>query len=93
MEGGQLDTAPQGGAVDRHHAQLVTRRRAHRFLVQPAQPVGRGVVRPLPDGTGLRRVTPAVGAGGDDRERNNHVVFSGDMEWLVFEGNMGGVSA
>ncbi|KAH7676331.1 Six-bladed beta-propeller TolB-like protein [Dioscorea alata] len=48
-----------------------------------------------PDGKGLRRVHVAGEEGSDDvdRERINHVCFSGDSRWLLFTGNMGGVVA
>ncbi|KAL5999317.1 hypothetical protein ACLOJK_040768 [Asimina triloba] len=48
-----------------------------------------------PDGTGLRRVQVAgpEGSAEVDRERINHVCFSPDSTWLLFAGNLGGVSA
>ncbi|KAK7407679.1 hypothetical protein VNO78_09690 [Psophocarpus tetragonolobus] len=48
-----------------------------------------------PDGSGLRRVEVAKGAGAGEsaRERLNHVCFSRDGEWLLFTANLGGVSA
>ncbi|XP_059310786.1 uncharacterized protein LOC132062180 [Lycium ferocissimum] len=48
-----------------------------------------------PDGTGLRRIHVAGPEGSDevDKERLNHVCFSKDCEWLLFTGNLGGVTA
>lgn len=48
-----------------------------------------------PDGSGLRRVYVAGPEGSSevDRERINHVCFSGDGEWLLFTANLGGVLA
>lgn len=48
-----------------------------------------------PDGSGLRRIHLAGPEGSSevDRERINHVCFSGDGEWLLFAGNLGGVTA
>ncbi|XP_058724440.1 uncharacterized protein LOC131595926 [Vicia villosa] len=43
------------------------------------------------DGSGLRRVEIGGSVYGM-RERLNHVCFSGDGEWLLFTGNLGGVS-
>ncbi|KAJ0112629.1 hypothetical protein Patl1_00811 [Pistacia atlantica] len=44
-----------------------------------------------PDGSDLKRINVA---GSDaDRERINHVCFSGDGEWLLFTANLGGVTA
>jgi len=44
------------------------------------------------DGSGVRRVEIGKGVDGE-RERLNHVCFSGDGEWLLFTANLGGVSA
>jgi len=48
-----------------------------------------------PDGSGLRRIHLAGPEGSSevDRERINHVCFSGDGEGLLFAGNLGGVTA
>lgn len=48
-----------------------------------------------PNGTGLRRIHVAGTEGSDevDKERLNHVCFSKDCEWLLFTGNLGGVTA
>ncbi|KAK4378529.1 hypothetical protein RND71_000391 [Anisodus tanguticus] len=48
-----------------------------------------------PNGTGLRRIYVAGPEGSDelDKERLNHVCFSKDCEWLLFTGNLGGVTA
>ncbi|KAL3364942.1 hypothetical protein AABB24_010213 [Solanum stoloniferum] len=48
-----------------------------------------------PNGTGLRRIHVAGPEGSDevDKERLNHVCFSKDCEWLLFTGNLGGVTA
>ncbi|PON88759.1 Tricorn protease [Trema orientale] len=48
-----------------------------------------------PDGSGLKRIYVAGPEGSDevDRERINHVCFSGDGEWLLFTANLGGVTA
>ncbi|PHU13285.1 hypothetical protein BC332_14490 [Capsicum chinense] len=48
-----------------------------------------------PNGTGLRRIHVAGPEGSDevDKERLNHVSFSKDCEWLLFAGNLGGVTA
>ncbi|KAL5561080.1 hypothetical protein UlMin_030827 [Ulmus minor] len=48
-----------------------------------------------PDGSGLRRIHVAGPEGSDevDKERINHVCFSGDGEWLLFTANLGGVTA
>lgn len=43
------------------------------------------------EGTGVRRVE--VAGFEEERERLNHVCFSGDGEWLVFAANLGGVTA
>ncbi|CAJ1932648.1 unnamed protein product [Sphenostylis stenocarpa] len=51
-----------------------------------------GIYLVRPDGSGLRRVEVAKGVEGE-RERLNHVCFSGDGEWLLFTANLGGVSA
>jgi len=51
-----------------------------------------GIYVVRPDGSGLRRVEVAKGVEGE-RERLNHVCFSGDGEWLVFTANLGGVTA
>ncbi|OAY82791.1 Protein TolB [Ananas comosus] len=56
----------------------------------PTNPDGFGVYLVGPDGAGLRRVR--VASGDVDRERINHVAFSGDGEWLVFTANLGGVN-
>ncbi|KAJ4727887.1 tolB protein-related [Melia azedarach] len=48
------------------------------------------------DGSGLRRIHVVGGPEGSnnvDRERINHVCFSGDGEWLLFTANLGGVTA
>ncbi|WJX16757.1 hypothetical protein P8452_06747 [Trifolium repens] len=44
------------------------------------------------DGSGLRRIEIGGGVFGE-RERLNHVCFSGDGEWLLFTANLGGVTA
>ncbi|CAN4101977.1 unnamed protein product [Withania somnifera] len=48
-----------------------------------------------PDGSGLRRVYVAGPEGSEDadKERLNHVCFSQDCEWLLFTGNLSGVTA
>uniref|UniRef100_A0A5B7CDU0 Uncharacterized protein n=1 Tax=Davidia involucrata TaxID=16924 RepID=A0A5B7CDU0_DAVIN len=49
-----------------------------------------------PDGTDIRRIHVAAGIEGSgdvDRERINHVCFSGDCEWLLFTANLGAVTA
>ncbi|CAN4101890.1 unnamed protein product [Withania somnifera] len=48
-----------------------------------------------PDGTGLRRIHVAGLEGSDevDKERLNHVCFSKDCVWLLFTGNLSGVTA
>ncbi|PHU13407.1 hypothetical protein BC332_14612 [Capsicum chinense] len=48
-----------------------------------------------PDGTGLRRIHVAGPESSDDvnMERLNHVCFSNDSEWLLFTGNLSGVTA
>ncbi|XP_055830429.1 uncharacterized protein LOC129899470 [Solanum dulcamara] len=48
-----------------------------------------------PDGSGLRRIHVAGPEGSEevDKERLNHVCFSKDCEWLLFTGNMNGVTA
>ncbi|XP_027360492.1 uncharacterized protein LOC113868793 [Abrus precatorius] len=51
-----------------------------------------GIYVVRPDGSGLRRVEVAKGAEAE-RERLNHVCFSGDGEWLLFAANLGGVAA
>ncbi|XP_047152627.1 uncharacterized protein LOC124824258 [Vigna umbellata] len=51
-----------------------------------------GIYLVRPDGSGLRRVEVAKGVEGE-RERLNHVCFSGDGEWLVFTANLGSVTA
>lgn len=43
------------------------------------------------DGTGVRRVR--VAGFEEERERLNHVCFSGDGGWVVFAANLGGVTA
>lgn len=47
-----------------------------------------------PDGTGLKRISVAGPEGSSevDRERLNHVCFSADSKWLLFAGNMGGIT-
>lgn len=47
-----------------------------------------------PDGSGLRRIHLAGTEGSDDvdKERNNHVCFSKDGEWLLFASNLGGMT-
>ncbi|XP_051141619.1 uncharacterized protein LOC127258710 [Andrographis paniculata] len=52
---------------------------------------GFGIYLIRPDGSGLRRVTVVSGEG--ERERLNHVCFSGDGGWLLFTANLGGVTA
>ncbi|KAK7308674.1 hypothetical protein VNO77_42294 [Canavalia gladiata] len=51
-----------------------------------------GIYVVRPDGSGLRRVEIAKGLEAE-RERLNHVCFSGDGEWLLFTANLGGVTA
>nr|XP_043635973.1 uncharacterized protein LOC122607120 [Erigeron canadensis] len=48
-----------------------------------------------PDGSNLRRVYVAGSEGSEevDKERINHVCFSGDSKWLLFSANIGGVTA
>ncbi|XP_060174648.1 uncharacterized protein LOC132605540 [Lycium barbarum] len=48
-----------------------------------------------PDGTGLQRIHVAGPEGSEevDKERLNHVCFSKDCEWLLFTGNLSGVTA
>ncbi|XP_015078221.1 uncharacterized protein LOC107022027 [Solanum pennellii] len=48
-----------------------------------------------PDGSGLRRIYVAGPEGSEevDKERLNHVCFSKDSEWLLFTGNLSGVTA
>lgn len=48
-----------------------------------------------PDGSDVRRIYVAGEEGSEevDRERINHVCFSGDGEWLLFTANLGGVTA
>ncbi|XP_047979812.1 uncharacterized protein LOC125221662 [Salvia hispanica] len=43
------------------------------------------------DGSGVRRVK--VAGMDEERERLNHVCFSGDGEWVAFAANLGGVTA
>ncbi|KAJ0754936.1 putative transcription factor WD40-like family [Helianthus annuus] len=47
------------------------------------------------DGSDVRRIYVAGEEGSEevDRERINHVCFSGDGEWLLFTANIGGVTA
>ncbi|KAL6525870.1 hypothetical protein OROMI_030265 [Orobanche minor] len=49
-----------------------------------------GIYLVRPDGTGVRRVR--VAGSEEGRERLNHVCFSADGEWLLFTGNLGGVT-
>ncbi|XP_004498256.1 uncharacterized protein [Cicer arietinum] len=51
-----------------------------------------GIYVVRPDGSDLRRVEVGKGVDGE-RERLNHVCFSGDGEWLLFTANLGGVMA
>lgn len=51
-----------------------------------------GIYVVRPDGSGLRRIEVAKGVAAE-RERLNHVCFSGDGEWLLFAANIGGVTA
>ncbi|XP_044491414.1 uncharacterized protein LOC123215407 [Mangifera indica] len=44
-----------------------------------------------PDGSDLKRIN--VARSDTDRERINHVCFSGDGEWLLFTANLGGITA
>ncbi|MFS8014180.1 putative transcription factor WD40-like family [Helianthus anomalus] len=46
------------------------------------------------DGSDVRRIYVAGNEGSEevDRERINHVCFSGDGEWLLFTANVGGVT-
>ncbi|KAL8232765.1 hypothetical protein R6Q57_002543 [Mikania cordata] len=48
-----------------------------------------------PDGSNVRRICVAGAEGSEevDRERINHVCFSGDGEWLLFTANIAGVTA
>jgi Tol biopolymer transport system component len=48
-----------------------------------------------PDGSDLKRVYVAgvEGSSEVDRERNNHVCFSEDGEWILFTANMAGMTA
>ncbi|KAL8252901.1 hypothetical protein R6Q59_036594 [Mikania micrantha] len=48
-----------------------------------------------PDGSNVRRIYVAGAKGSEevDRERINHVCFSGDGEWLLFTANIAGVTA
>ncbi|MQM04409.1 hypothetical protein Taro_037198 [Colocasia esculenta] len=57
----------------------------------PLDPETFGLYVVRPDGTGLRRV-PVAGPAGAPRERLNHACFSPDSKWLLFSGNLGGVS-
>ncbi|KAL2510453.1 tolB protein-related [Abeliophyllum distichum] len=50
-----------------------------------------GIYTIKPDGTDLRRIR--VAGFEEERERLNHVCFSGDGEWLLFTANLGGVTA
>ncbi|KAJ1425353.1 WD40-like Beta Propeller [Sesbania bispinosa] len=51
-----------------------------------------GIYVVRPDGSGLRRIEVAKGEDAE-REKLNHVCFSGDGEWLLFTANLGGVTA
>lgn len=57
----------------------------------PGNPGVFGIYLMEPDGTGVRRVR--VAGFEEERERLNHVCFSGDGEWVVFAANLGGVTA
>lgn len=48
-----------------------------------------------PDGSGLRRIYVAGPEGSEEanKERLNHVCFSNDSKWLLFSGNLSGVTA
>ncbi|XP_058083385.1 uncharacterized protein LOC131231263 [Magnolia sinica] len=61
----------------------------------PRSPVGFSIYLIRPDGTELRRVHVAGPEGSDEvnGERFNHVAFSADSTWLVFAGNLAGLSA
>ncbi|CAL0318578.1 unnamed protein product [Lupinus luteus] len=58
----------------------------------PENGEGFGIYVVGPDGNGLRRIEVAKGVEAE-RERLNHVCFSGDGEWLLFTANLGGVTA